>query len=261
MAQLFVLSGADVGRSFELKAGARIGRSPECEIVLKDPSVSRKHAHAERRGEAWWLVDDGSRNGITVERVRVPRLELHDGQEFQVGELLVRFRASSAEPVASAAPPAPPVAPPAPPQPRAEPARPRTRADEIVLEGADGEIELTPRELGRTTLARQPAEAASKAAGALRDTGFGARPAGAPLDARKTAAGARVLQYHRIEDRGGLASADLTQLPAWLKTALVALAVVLAGAVAYLAFAGTATLKERVLPSGGTADADETVER
>jgi hypothetical protein len=258
MAQIFVLSGADVGRSFELKAGARIGRSPECEVVLRDPSVSRRHAHAERRGEAWWIVDDGSRNGITVERVRVPRLELHDGQEFQVGELLVRFRASSVEPAACAAPPAPPVAPP---PSRAEPARRRAEADEIVLEGADGEIELTPRELSRTTLARQPAEAASKTAGALRGTGFGARLAGAPLDARKAPAGARVLQYHRIEDRGGLASADLTQLPAWLRTALVALAVALAGAVAYLAFAGTATLKERVLPGGGTADSGETVER
>ena len=43
-AQLFVLSGADVGRSLEARDGLTIGRSRECALVLRDPSISRRHA-------------------------------------------------------------------------------------------------------------------------------------------------------------------------------------------------------------------------
>ena len=44
MPQIFVLSGPDVGRSFEVRSGDTIGRSPDCIVTLKDPSVSRNHA-------------------------------------------------------------------------------------------------------------------------------------------------------------------------------------------------------------------------
>src|SRR5688572_22178224 len=145
-AQLFVLNGPDVGKSFELAHGHRAGRSPECEIVLRHASISRRHAHFEREdGErqdgAWYVVDDGSRNGVIVDKQRVERAKLFDAQEFQLGELELRFRLLEAESA------------PASPQARAPhgaaaatPVASKTDddADEILLEGGDDEPEPAP---------------------------------------------------------------------------------------------------------------------
>src|SRR5262245_16258261 len=122
MAQLFVLSGVDIGRSFEIKNGDTLGRSPDCIVTLRDASISRRHAHFERSHNQWFIVDDKSRNGVTLDGARVQRGELRDMQEFKVGELLLRFRATSIAPEASSTPSAP---------------APAIEEDEIVLEGAD----------------------------------------------------------------------------------------------------------------------------
>src|SRR3954467_8229158 len=44
-------------------SGAVIGRSRECDVVLSDQNVSRKHAEVRPRGGAWVLSDLGSTNG------------------------------------------------------------------------------------------------------------------------------------------------------------------------------------------------------
>ena len=67
MIELFALTGADVGRSFQVDAGARLGRGEQCEVNLRDRSVSRTHARLERDAYGcWWIVDAGSRNGVFV---------------------------------------------------------------------------------------------------------------------------------------------------------------------------------------------------
>lgn len=43
-----------------------IGRSPECDLPLRDQTVSWRHAELRRAGEAWVLVDLGSTNGTRV---------------------------------------------------------------------------------------------------------------------------------------------------------------------------------------------------
>jgi hypothetical protein len=103
MPKLYVLSGPDVGKSFEVSAGALVGRDPECAVRLRDASVSRHHARVEHDSGAWSILDTQSRNGIHVERDRVPRVSLTDGAEFTLGEVLMRFRA---EPARGDAPPA-----------------------------------------------------------------------------------------------------------------------------------------------------------
>ena len=95
MAQLFVLSGPEVGKSFRVRAGDAVGRTSDTPITLKHASISRRHAHFECEGGRWSLVDDGSTNGVTFQKARVKRLELVDGCEFQLGELSLRFRAPS----------------------------------------------------------------------------------------------------------------------------------------------------------------------
>jgi hypothetical protein len=48
-----------------------LGRSRECDCVLPEPSVSRRHAELRRDGGRWLLRDLGSRNGTRVNGVRV----------------------------------------------------------------------------------------------------------------------------------------------------------------------------------------------
>ena len=40
-----------------------IGRSSECDLVLNQPGMSRKHALIRRAGGGWIIVDQKSRNG------------------------------------------------------------------------------------------------------------------------------------------------------------------------------------------------------
>jgi hypothetical protein len=43
-----------------------IGRAPDCDCVIHDPTVSRHHAELRRRAGEWLLVDLGSTNGTRV---------------------------------------------------------------------------------------------------------------------------------------------------------------------------------------------------
>ena len=80
------------GRRLELlKSRTVIGRSKECAIQLADPNVSRRHAEIRREGEAYWLVDLDSTNGVEVDGKRVKRLKLEDGARFTVGSTEITF--------------------------------------------------------------------------------------------------------------------------------------------------------------------------
>ena len=80
------------GRRLELmKSRTVIGRSKDCAIQLADPNVSRRHAEIRREGEAYWLVDLDSTNGVEVGGKRVKRLKLEDGTRFTVGSTEVTF--------------------------------------------------------------------------------------------------------------------------------------------------------------------------
>src|SRR5579875_3008859 len=57
-------------------AGARIGRSRSCDIVLEDPNVSREHAELRPRGDSWVLTDLGSTNGSSINGRRIERPEV-----------------------------------------------------------------------------------------------------------------------------------------------------------------------------------------
>ena len=67
-------------------AQLRIGRAPECELVLKDSRVSRRHARLQARGGVLVLTDLGSTNGTLVNGHRVTEVVLGAGDRIQVGE-------------------------------------------------------------------------------------------------------------------------------------------------------------------------------
>jgi FhaA, N-terminal domain/FHA domain len=68
-----------------------VGRSRECDITVDDPNVSRKHAEIRHEDGAYWLVDLGSTNGITVDGERVERALLAPDSEIVLGTSELRF--------------------------------------------------------------------------------------------------------------------------------------------------------------------------
>jgi hypothetical protein len=71
-----------------------IGRSPDCEIFLDDVTVSRKHAVLVRGGDGFEIEDQGSLNGTFLNRKRIERARLSDGDELQVGKYRLTFLSS-----------------------------------------------------------------------------------------------------------------------------------------------------------------------
>jgi pSer/pThr/pTyr-binding forkhead associated (FHA) protein len=47
-------------------SGATIGRSGDCEILLEDTGVSRRHAEIRPVADGWTVEDLGSTNGVLV---------------------------------------------------------------------------------------------------------------------------------------------------------------------------------------------------
>lgn len=229
MPRLFVLGGRDVGESFPIRDGAVAGRHPDCDVQLRDRSVSRQHARFECAQGTWYVVDQGSRNGVRVHGKRVRRAALTDHDEILLGELPLRFRLDEEEEAVPTrpAPPARAAMPPAkaPPKPGPPPA-PRHR-EKIRSDADDGvvleeEIDLT--QLAATREAPAP-EGVRKAA---------------PLDERELAR-ARILREQ--SRRGGLLTGDLTQRPLWVRAVVILFVLAFAAALAWGAFAGVRMLR------------------
>jgi hypothetical protein len=75
----------------ESQRGVTLGRSRDCDCVLAEPSVSRRHAELRREGGRWLLRDLGSRNGTRVNGMRLlDEAEVCPGDRVSFGD--ARFR-------------------------------------------------------------------------------------------------------------------------------------------------------------------------
>ncbi|PID38203.1 MAG: hypothetical protein CSA65_00285 [Proteobacteria bacterium] len=64
-----------------------IGRDPDCEMIVRGPSVSRRHARILRAEGALWLEDAGSRNGTLLGGLALGgRVPLPRSAEIGLGE-------------------------------------------------------------------------------------------------------------------------------------------------------------------------------
>jgi hypothetical protein len=73
-------------------AGATLGRSRKCDIVVDDPNVSREHAEIRPRGGSWVLHDLGSTNGSSINGRRTDGAEvLKPGDEIELGTSTMTF--------------------------------------------------------------------------------------------------------------------------------------------------------------------------
>jgi Protein of unknown function (DUF3662)/FHA domain len=72
--------------------GAVIGRSRECDVVIDDPNVSRRHVEVRARGGSWIVIDLGSTNGSRLNGRRLERPEvMQAGDEIEVGTSVIVF--------------------------------------------------------------------------------------------------------------------------------------------------------------------------
>jgi pSer/pThr/pTyr-binding forkhead associated (FHA) protein len=96
-ALLVVQRGPGAGSRFLLDSDQiNAGRHPDSEIFLDDVTVSRRHAEFHRDGESFTVADTGSLNGTYVNRDRIDRVQLNDGDEVQIGKYRLVFFAGHA---------------------------------------------------------------------------------------------------------------------------------------------------------------------
>src|SRR5919106_6982754 len=68
-----------------------IGRSPDCQIVLKDFGISRTHAKITVDEDGVRIIDLKSKNGTQVNGVPVVEAPLKDGDKILLGKFLLTF--------------------------------------------------------------------------------------------------------------------------------------------------------------------------
>jgi len=72
-----------------------VGRLSECEVMVSDPNVSRRHAEVRPAAHGYVVSDLGSTNGTRVNGAVIAGLHpLEDGDTITVGATSLRFEAS-----------------------------------------------------------------------------------------------------------------------------------------------------------------------
>ena len=63
-----------------------VGRSPDCDVQVLDPSVAERHAQVLFDGILWWVRDLNTSGGTRVDGVRIQTIPLSDGVEIELGK-------------------------------------------------------------------------------------------------------------------------------------------------------------------------------
>lgn len=97
------LSGSNI--CFETQAGQEVfvvGRLPECECVVQHTTVSRQHAEIYWRPAGWFVRDLDSKHGVSVNGIAVKLTKFKDGDELQLGEVVLNVKLIRESPISSA---------------------------------------------------------------------------------------------------------------------------------------------------------------
>src|SRR4029453_12886781 len=87
-----IYQDGDTPQTYTFTAGeVVIGRSPQCQVVLKDFGISRNHAKVVVTDDGVRIVDLKSKNGTQVNGVPVVEAPLKDGDRILLGKLPVTF--------------------------------------------------------------------------------------------------------------------------------------------------------------------------
>ena len=90
--RLVVVKGSDEGRTVTLqKPAVAIGTLGESDLILTDPTVSRKHAVVEEKADGYVIRDLGSTNGTFLDGVRIREGYLSPGSVIRLGKTEIAF--------------------------------------------------------------------------------------------------------------------------------------------------------------------------
>ena len=91
--RLRIASGPRRGASFTIPpAGAVLGRDPDCQVHLLEPSASRRHAEVVPLADGFLLRDLGSTNGTLVNNQPATERPLVPGDLIAIGSTLLEFQ-------------------------------------------------------------------------------------------------------------------------------------------------------------------------
>ncbi len=100
--QLVIAEGKESGREFAFdQLEVVIGRTSECDVILYEAGVSRRHARIFADGPAFFIEDLGSSNGTKVNGAAVKKHELREGDAIGLGPVLFNFKPVELEPAAT----------------------------------------------------------------------------------------------------------------------------------------------------------------
>lgn len=88
-----------------LRKALLVGRSEDCDIVLRFPNVSAHHCRLALEDGYWFVGDEGSRNGTRVNGARVRRKRLLPGDVLALASRKYEIRYSPSENGAFGPPP------------------------------------------------------------------------------------------------------------------------------------------------------------
>jgi hypothetical protein len=84
------------GHEFALQPVTTLGRGPGNTVVVPDTSASMEHAAITWRRGQWWLEDQQSRNGTTINNIPVTEpVVLASGDEIGIGRVRLRLEMES----------------------------------------------------------------------------------------------------------------------------------------------------------------------
>jgi diguanylate cyclase (GGDEF)-like protein len=87
-------TGPNMGTRYAIGAKPLVlGRDPGCDIVVRDASVSRRHACIQQSVEGFRVLDLQSRNGTFVNNEMINLALLKDGDYLRIGNGIYRFLA------------------------------------------------------------------------------------------------------------------------------------------------------------------------
>src|SRR5688572_22692624 len=90
--QLVIAEGKEAGREFVFEQDSvLIGRTSDCDVVLYDPGVSRKHARIFSEAAGYFVEDMGSSNGTKVNGAIIKKKQLADGDAISLGPVVFNF--------------------------------------------------------------------------------------------------------------------------------------------------------------------------
>lgn len=93
-----LIADADPPRRWVVETDrAVIGRLEECDLVLADPNVSRRHAEISRRDDGWWITDLDATNGTLVNETLVKERRLRSGDLIRIGDVEIKYQQSDRE--------------------------------------------------------------------------------------------------------------------------------------------------------------------